>query len=319
MTIASAPPRPPAAAGDRPLAAAAAMLGATATLSLGDAVVRALGMGWPLSEVFILRSAAATPLLLALLVLERRGGRAAAAPAAGATAAASGDWRWIGVRSVLLATMWVLYFSGLPHLPLGVSAAGINTSPLILALLSTAVTGDRPGWGGAVGVAAAMAGMALVLRPGGDLGPDGPLWALAPLAGALVFALAALVTRARLRAASPVVLTLGLNAAQAVAGAGLAIFETAPWILPDALGWLAVLALAVSMVAGAMGIAYAYQKGPPARMGALNVSYVGFASLWGAVFFAETLGTWTLVGLVLIAGGAAIAALVPPPPPRRRG
>ena len=46
--------------------------------------------------------------------------------------------------------------------------------------------------------------------------------------------------------------------------------------------------------------AIAYQNGPPAILGTFDFAYVGFAVVWGVVFFAEIPNTLTLLSTVMI-------------------
>jgi drug/metabolite transporter (DMT)-like permease len=65
-------------------------------------------------------------------------------------------------------------------------------------------------------------------------------------------------------------------------------------------GWLTLGFLAASGVIGGIGAAFAYQVGPPATVATFDFAYVGFAVLWGVLFFAEVLDPVTLTGMALI-------------------
>ena len=61
-----------------------------------------------------------------------------------------------------------------------------------------------------------------------------------------------------------------------------------------------MLLLAAAILIGSVGAAIAYQNGPPAVVGVFDFAYVGFAVIWGAVFFAEIPDGITLAGMALI-------------------
>ncbi len=53
--------------------------------------------------------------------------------------------------------------------------------------------------------------------------------------------------------------------------------------------WFTTALLAVAVFIGSVGAAIAYQVGPPATVATFDFAYVGFAGLWGVLFFAEVL------------------------------
>jgi drug/metabolite transporter (DMT)-like permease len=65
--------------------------------------------------------------------------------------------------------------------------------------------------------------------------------------------------------------------------------------------------LAVATLIGSIGAAVAYQSGPPAIVAAFDFAYVGFATVWGVLFFAEVLDPITIVGMLLIVASGILA------------
>ena len=125
---------PPSAApgGDRIAVAVCAILLAVLGLSLGDAVIKSLSAGFPLWQLYVLRSLLALPLLLVAARLRRA--RRPVSPG------------WVTLRSLLLCTMWIAYYAALPHLPLSAAAAAYYTSPLFITLFAGLFAGERVGW-----------------------------------------------------------------------------------------------------------------------------------------------------------------------------
>ena len=58
--------------------------------------------------------------------------------------------------------------------------------------------------------------------------------------------------------------------------------------------------MASAILIGSVGTAIAYQNGPPAIIGVFDFAYVGFAVVWGLIFFAEVPDALTLAGIALI-------------------
>ncbi|MEQ8898419.1 MAG: DMT family transporter [Roseovarius sp.] len=270
-------------------------------LSLGDAIIKLTSASFPLWQIFVLRSALALPLLLGVLALWF--------PAALSRPTAPG---WTILRSLLLVTMWVAYYTSLPHLPLAVAAAAYYTLPLFITLFSALTTNDRIPPLGWLAVALGFAGVLLILRPDAD---NFNAYALLPLLAAMLYAAAMILTRTKCRDEHPMMLALALNIAFVVAG-GLATFLlpqtdpgflSAPWAtmtLPD---WGAMAILAASILIGSVGTAIAYQAGPSSVIGTFDFAYVGFAVLWGVIFFADLPGPITLAGMALIVAAGILS------------
>ena len=58
--------------------------------------------------------------------------------------------------------------------------------------------------------------------------------------------------------------------------------------------------MALAILGGSLGAALAYQIGRPSTVATFDFTYVGFATVWGIVFFAERPDAWTLSGIALI-------------------
>ena len=123
--------------------------------------------------------------------------------------------------------------------------------------------------------------MLVVLRPGADTFSPA---ALLPVLAAMLYAVAAIVTRARCQAERPLALAVGLNLGLLAAGA-LApwLLDSLPlageqlaahpflfgdWAVMDARAWLLMTGLALLMACFGTGVAMAYQLAPAAIVGA---------------------------------------------------
>jgi drug/metabolite transporter (DMT)-like permease len=72
------------------------------------------------------------------------------------------------------------------------------------------------------------------------------------------------------------------------------------------------------VIAVTLGVARAYQSGPPTLIAAVDNSYLVFAAGWGFVFFGEVPDRAGLLGLALIAAGGCAALVRRPEPGRPR-
>lgn len=84
-------------------------------------------------------------------------------------------------------------------------------------------------------------------------------------------------------------------------------FLLAPWAAMGPTEWLSMSLLAAAILIGSIGAAIAYQNGPPAMIGAFDFAYVGFAVLWGVLFFAELPDMISTLGILLIVGAGILS------------
>jgi drug/metabolite transporter (DMT)-like permease len=158
---------------------------------------------------------------------------------------------------------------------------------------------------GVVGVAALLWGR-LDFRPGSSQW-QGTLAIGAALLGALAYGISATFTRRRLGGVSPLVVATGSQMAASLALLPLALFSW-PEHVPGPTAWAAALVLAIACTA----LAYLLYFRLIARVGAVRAAAVTFlvpmfATLWGAIFLAETLTLQTIAGGVVILAGTALA------------
>lgn len=275
-------------------------------LSLADALVKQVSSDLSLWQLHVARGLVALPLLFALLL--RRGG--------GIRPKSAG---WVLLRSLLLVAMWMAYYAALPVMSLAVAAVALYTTPLFIALFSALLIGEPVGARRWLGILIGFLGVLVILRP--DLEGFSPL-TLLPVAAAVFYALAMVITRGKCTRERPLVLSLALNLCLFAVGlAGTALlalwpaaqpelhpFLLGPWRPMDADAWLLVAFLALVLVAVSTGVAKAYQCAPAAIVGTFDYAYLVFAVLWSFLLFAEAPGAATLTGVALItlAGGLVL-------------
>jgi drug/metabolite transporter (DMT)-like permease len=276
-------------------------------MALADAVVKLSSGGMSLWQIWVLRSALVVPVLLPLA-------RKALWPE---------GLRWVLLRSALLGLMYLGIYAAIPFLDLSVIAAALYTAPLFIVALS-AVFLKEPilarHW---FAIFLGFAGVLAVVRPfGSAFSPLG----LLPVGAALLYAAAAILTRARCAGISPATMGLWLNLTFLLTGAFASLiihayalpdfgyaFLFGPWHRMGWTDWWVIGGLSVLMVGIAIGLARAYQSPRPQVIATFDYAYLIFAAFWGYVFFGEVPDLWTIVGMVLIAT-AGFAVLLSPRP-----
>lgn len=274
-------------------------------LSLGDALIKFTSGNFVIWQIFVIRSLIAIPvLLLVFAVIKPR------------NLCMPGQPGWIILRSLMLVVMWICYYLSLPRLTLSAAAAAYYTLPIFITLFSALLIGDRISRKGWIAVFGGFLGVVLILRPkAGDFN----VYAILPLASAVLYAGAMILTRSKCRDQHPLVLSLALNVAFVIIGCVAASvilllpdplregFLFARWAEMGSAEWLSMGMLAVAILIGGIGAAIAYQNGPPAIVGTFDFAYVGFAVIWGMIFFAEIPDMTSVLGMSLIVGAGILS------------
>ena len=267
-------------------------------LSLGDALIKFTSGEFVLWQIFVLRSLLVVPVLLVVLRLR--------APDAFAIPPALG---WTVLRSAMLVGMWIAYYMALPHLELSIAAAAYYTLPIFITLFSSLLIGDRISFSGWFAVMIGFLGVLLILRPNAE---DFNFYALLPLISAVLYALAMILTRTKCQMVHPIILSIALNLSFIVVGTVAAVgiliiapetrdgFMWGPWAEMGNAEWLSISLLAIAILIGSVGAAIAYQYGRPTIIGTFDFAYVGFAVLWGFIFFAEVPDLLSIAGILMI-------------------
>lgn len=274
-------------------------------LSLGDALIKTTSGSFAIWQIFVIRSLIALPILSGFLLAKSQG-KLRLPNAIG----------WVVIRSLMLVGMWICYYLSLSKLTLSAAAAAYYTLPIFITLFSAAFTGERISRVGWTAVFIGFLGVLLILRPeAGDFNA----YTILPLVSAMLYAGAMILTRTRCRQQDPVMLSLILNIAFVIIG-GLAAaivfllpetarqgFLLAPWAAMGPPEWISMTLLAIAIVVGSIGAAIAYQNGPPSMIGAFDFAYVGFAVIWGLIFFAEVPDLTSTLGIFLIVGAGILS------------
>ena len=274
-------------------------------LSLGDALIKFTSGELVIWQIFVVRSLLAVPILL--LILKFKSPNDLAVPS---------GFGWVVLRSMMLVAMWIAYYMALPNLDLSIAAAAYYTLPIFITLFSSLFIGDSvsiPGWGA---VFIGFIGVLLILQP--EAGKFNH-YVLLPLISAVLYALAMILTRTKCRTVNPLMLSIMLNTSFITVGglASLVVLFISPganegylltsWVPMGSNEWLTMVLLAAAILIGSVGAAIAYQKGPPSIVGTFDFAYVGFAVLWGILFFQEIPDLVSVFGIALIVAAGVMS------------
>lgn len=255
-----------------------------------DALVKHLGATYSAFQILFFSALLSFPLVVAMLLRER----------------APGSLRprhpgWSALRTLAMVLSWVGAFYAFGVLPLAETYAILFAMPLMITLIAIPVLGERVGRHRGIAVAIGLAGVMIVLRPGGAALSFGHL---AALVGAASAALAAVIVRRIGRDERAAVLVLYPMLASVVLMGLVMPVVYVPVRLAD----LAVMAVVgVLSLAATLFIILAYRLAEATLVAPMQYSQILWAALFGWLFFAESPDLWTWAGAaVIIASGLYI-------------
>jgi S-adenosylmethionine uptake transporter len=287
-----------------PLKAFAVALAAVGTLSIMDALMKALVIALGIYAVSVWR-ALMTLVIGAALYLPRRL-----------------DWpdgKTLNVhiaRGAVVMVMALLFFWGIARVPLAQAIALTFIAPLIALILAAAFLGEMIGPRSIGGSVAAFGGVLVIVlgQARADLAPDVLLGSLAILGSALCYAANIVLMRRQALVAKPLEITFFQSLVQAVLWLAVILFAGLPDV-PE-LHWWGWLALAAAMSAtGGLLFAWAYARAEASYLAVTEYSAFLWASALGWLVFHERITGYTLAGALLIVGGCFVAVRRSPAPP----
>ena len=264
-----------------------------AVLASGDVVVKTMAGEWPASGIAALRWMIGAAGLFALTGWKE--GRAAVRMPA--------PWLQAG-RGAAVGVASLTFFLGVHLMPLADAMAIVFTSPMLTAIISALVLGERITRAAAVSTALAFAGTLIVLRP--NLLTLGAA-ALLPLAAALGLAILFLLNRRAAGLGSSLAMQLYIAAwtAPMLALAALILHGTGvlPVPVPDAGIVLRVALVALAATTGHFLIYRATELASAATIAPMIYVEILVAIAGGWLLFGDVPGATTLSGAALIIVG----------------
>ena len=281
-----------------------AILTGVLLLSFSDALVKLSGDRFGLAQLVLLRSIVAALMLAVWLMLT--------SGLSGLRLVSPG---WVWARSLCLAAMWLSYYAALPVMSFALAAACYYTSPIWMALLGRCLLGMTIGSRGWTAVVLSLAGVLLAVSPS----PDSftPLLLL-PLAAAGFYAMAGIITWSHCQAESPGAMAFTLNTCLVgVAAVGIVVlavvqptgeesFVLSVWPRLTIADWSLTVLLGGLLAIITTVVALAYSLAPTPVVGVFDTAYLGFAAVWGVLFFEDVPTAREGMGIVLIACSAIL-------------
>ena len=200
------------------------------------------------------------------------------------------------LRSVLLMSATAFYFTGLTFIPLTDAAALMSTNPVMITLGAFLFLGEALGIRRVAGIAVALIGAMIVIRPGTEMFAPAALF---PLAAAACYSGYALLTRKVGASENPWTSLFYTGLVGTVILSALVPFA---WVAPDGPALLFMAGVAISGTVGQMFLIRSFSMGEAAMLAPYAYTGLVFAPVWGLLFFAEIPDLWTVAGAAVIVG-----------------
>jgi len=197
------------------------------------------------------------------------------------------------------------YYIALDRLPLADATVLQNATPLLTGVLAWWLLDEPIGWTTAVAIGCGIAGVALIVRPSGDvLDPTG---VAAALGGVACSSVAYVTVRRLSRTVPPLVIVLYFP----LIATPLALpWMLASFVVPGPVDLLLLVALGCATQVGQVFLTMALAIESAGKATSLNYMQVAFAMLWQLTVFGEFPTAWTVAGASLILGGTLLVAQV---------
>ena len=280
-----------------PVKAFAVALAAVGTLSVMDALMKALVIALGIYAVSLWRSII-TLAISASLYLPRR------LPWPSRSTLRIHVW-----RGVVVMVMALLFFWGIGRVPLAQGIALTFIAPLLALLLAAIALGETITARSIGASIAAFVGVVIIVvgQAKAQLGPGVLVGSIAIIGSALCYAVNIVLMRHQALAAKP--LEISFFQTLVVTLLWLAVLPLAGVPAVPTLGWWGWIAVAAAMsVAGGLLFAIAYARAEASYLAVTEYSAFLWASVLGWLVFHERVGPFTLAGAVLIVGGCLVAS-----------
>jgi len=207
------------------------------------------------------------------------------------------------IRGIVGVASMFFFFLAFGLLPLADTIALGMSGPIFLTALSVPLLGERVGIRRWSAVLMGFAGVLVMVRPGSGVFE---LKALTALAGAFFYALAMVSIRrlARSEPAGTIVFYFTLFAM--IAGllslplAAVAPDWIAPWVWPDASGWMILIAIGLLGGTAQLTLTYAFKLAPVAVIAPFEYGSLLFGVVFGFLIWREVPDRYILLGAALV-------------------
>jgi drug/metabolite transporter (DMT)-like permease len=206
------------------------------------------------------------------------------------------QWGLFSLRGFLHALGVILWFFAMTRIPIAEVTAMNYLAPIYVTVGAAVFLGEKLAARRIIAVCLGLAGAAIILRPGfREVSPGH----LAMLVAAVVFAGSYLLAKILADQIKPTVVVIMLSVFVTI---GLAPFALPVWIAPTGRELLILLGVAFFATAGHYTMTMAFAAAPVTVTQPVTFLQLLWATILGAVVFAEPLDFWVVLGGAVILG-----------------
>ncbi|MGR3636952.1 MAG: DMT family transporter [Shimia sp.] len=266
------------------------MVASMALFAVEDALIKGAVQGIPMSQILVIFGAGGAVIFAALAKAQ---GLALFPAAARAPA--------VRVRVFFEVFGRLFYFLALALTPLSSATVILQATPLVVVGAAAVIFGERVGWRRWVAIGIGLAGVVVIIRPGGD---GFSALSLLAVAGMLGFAGRDLASRAAPKELSTILLGLYGFLTVIAAGAMYSVYEQQPFVRLEGTSGLALGAAIVTGVFAYTALMKAMRTGEVSAVTPFRYSRLLFGVALGVLIFGERLdgATWLGCGLIVVSG-----------------
>ncbi|OAN77132.1 hypothetical protein A8B78_14750 [Jannaschia sp. EhC01] len=200
------------------------------------------------------------------------------------------------VRSAFLFAATWCFFTSLSFMEIASATAVMNIHPVLLTLGAALILREPLGPRRILGIALALTGALIIIRPGGDV----MTWSsLLPLAAGFCYASYALTTRF-LGRNEPILTSFLYTALIGTMAASVLVVPV--WQPPAASDWGIFLGLGIVGAAGQFLLIRALTTAEAGAVAPFGYAGVVYSTIWGLVLFREVPDAATILGALVIVG-----------------
>ncbi|TCL08922.1 EamA-like transporter family protein [Shimia isoporae] len=266
------------------------MVAGMALFAIEDALIKAAAQGLPMSQILVIFGAGGATIFAGLAKAQ---GLALFPEEAKAPA--------VRVRVFFEVFGRLFYFLALALTPLSSATVILQATPLVVVGAAALVFGETVGWRRWVAIGIGLAGVVVIVRPGGD---SFSVLSLLAVAGMLGFAGRDLASRAAPAGLSTILLGLYGFLTVIAAGGFYAIYEQRAFVLPEGSSGLALGAAIVTGVFAYTALMKAMRTGEVSAVTPFRYTRLLFGVALGVLAFGESIdgATWLGCGLIVLSG-----------------
>ena len=268
------------------LAGSAWMIAAMAVFAVEDALIKAVSVALPISEVLVVFGLGGALVFAALALVNRE-------PLYSADVVS----RPMCIRVVFEIVGRLFYVLALSLIPLSAATVILQATPLVVVAGAALVFGEKVGWRRWTAIFVGLAGVVIIIQPGTE---GFSVLSLLAVMGMIGFAGRDLASRAAPAGLGTAILGLYGFLSIVVAGGLYAAWQGVPFVMPDGETSLLLLGAILAGVAAYSCLMKAMRTGEVSAVTPFRYTRLLFGIVLGIVLFGERLSFAMMVGSALI-------------------